>query len=134
MVVRSLSSLQPPDGEGWVRVRAGNYLDEWSKFQDGWNIFGGVEIEPDQRIEDFRITTVDGPYAPADDAPFYRIYKLDVSVKPVSLENSIWREGNGVITPEGWIDYQALMVGEWFPYSDSCDSWIKIIKGLGESK
>lgn len=129
--IPEISEAAPP-GEGWVRIRAGIFKPHEEVLVRWLEYFTQPGIEESSRIEDFKILQVDGPYGPIPEYrdAFTRVYKIQLSVKPVAAIGSFWNDGNGSLTEDGWIVNKALALGE----TDSffCDTWIKVIGPLSE--
>lgn len=121
-----------PPGEGWVSIHDGNDLDDNLKIEH-WLEHFRQEADKTRQIQDYEILFIDGPYVPRPEyADLWRVYKIRISVKPATPESSFWNDGNGSMTKEGWIINKELALGEWVPYPQACDSWIKIISSLSE--
>lgn len=118
-----------PAGEGWVRILDGNKLSSEDKVKRWLESFKPAEIEPSNRLVDFKILKVDGPFMPEtkDQGSVYRIYKVQVSVKPFLLAGSTWNDNNGKADPGGWIIEKQIILGEWYQHPLVCDTWMKII-------
>jgi hypothetical protein len=101
-----LPPAEPP-GEGWVRIPNGNFIQHEDKVTLWLNHFLQPEVAPDERLVDFKFDWVDGVYGPANKKQevAYRIYKVQVAVKPFTGSDSIWNDGNGAIG-FGRLDYR----------------------------
>jgi hypothetical protein len=124
-----LPPAEPP-GEGWVRIPDGNLIRHEDKVTLWLNHFLQPEVALEERLVDFKFDWVDGPYGPTNKKQevAYRIYKVQVAVKPFIGNDSLWNDGNGEMGPDGWITGKELVLGEWYQDASACDTWMKEIK------